>query len=164
MFYGDGDKFLVTCADRMPPMLASSAASVERVVGRCVSRRREIQAAYVFGSTITGRTRPDSDVDVAVLLDRRVRPTGMLSYRLGLMADLGSALRRVDVDVVILNEASPLLAHRVLSQGHCVFERSASARVQFHVRTAARYSDLLPMFRTHLQYLKKSVRRSRVVG
>jgi hypothetical protein len=129
-----------------------------------VSGRREIQAAYIFGSVAAGRARPDSDVDIAVLVDRRVPPARMLAYRLKLMTDLGSALRRSDVEVVILNQAPPLLAHRVLSKGKLVFERSASARVRFQVRTASRYFDLIPMFETHIRYLKKSVRGGRQVG
>jgi hypothetical protein len=40
------------------------------------------------------------------------------------MSELGAALHRSDVDVVVLNDASPLLAHRVLSTGRLVFERS----------------------------------------
>ena len=139
-------------------------SSIKRAVKRCVSVRKEIQAAYVFGSVATGRARPDSDIDVAVLVDRNVRPSQFLEYRLELMADLGSALQRFNVDVVVLNEATPLLAHRVLSQGKLVFERSASARVRFQVQTASRYLDLIPMFETLIRYLKKSVREGRVIG
>ena len=145
-------------------MRATDFSSVKRAVVRCVSDRREIQAAYVFGSIAAERARVDSDVDIAVLVDRRIRPAQMLKYRLKLMGDLGSALRRSDVEVVILNEAPPLLAHRILSQGKLVFERSASARVEFQVRTASRYFDLIPMFETHIRYLKKSAREGRVVG
>jgi predicted nucleotidyltransferase len=144
--------------------MAEDSSSISRAVARRLAKRREIQAAYIFGSVATGRARPGSDVDVAVLVDRRVRPSQMLKYRLRLMADLGSALRRSDVEVVILNDASPLLAHRVLSRGKLVFERSASARVQFQVRTAGRYLDLIPMFETHIRYLKKKVREGRIVG
>ena len=144
-------------------MVAPDFSSIKRAVVRCVSRRREIQAAYVFGSVAAGRARVDSDVDIAVLVPR-IPPSRMLKYRLKLMADLGSALHRSDVDVVILNEAPPLLAHRVLSQGKLIFERSASARIQFQVKTASRYFDLIPMFETHIRYLKKSVREGRVVG
>jgi predicted nucleotidyltransferase len=96
-----------------------------------VATHTEIQAAYVFGSVVAGRARQNSDLDVAVLVDHRVTAQGMLKYRLKLMADLGSALHRSDVEVVILNQASPLLAHRVLSRGSLVFERSASERVRF---------------------------------
>lgn len=145
-------------------MGATDFASIARAVVRCVSGRREIQAAYVFGSVAAGRTRADSDVDIAVLVDRRVRPAHTWAFRVKLMGDLGSALHRSDVEVVILNEAPPLLAHRILSQGKLVFERSASARVEFQVRTASRYFDLIPMFETHIRYLKESVREGRVVG
>jgi hypothetical protein len=88
----------------------------------------------------------------------------MFQYRLDLMANLGAALRRSDVDVVILNEAPPLLAHRVLSKGKLVFERSASARVRFQVMTANRYADMVPAFETYLKYLKKSIREGRIIG
>ena len=145
-------------------MAAVNLASIEKAVRRCVSLRPEIQAAYIFGSVATGRARPDSDIDIAVLTDGRVRPANMLKYRLRLMADLSSALHRPDVEVVILNEATPLLSHRVLSQGRLVFERSASARVRFQVRTASRYFDLIPMFETHIHYLKKSVREGKIIG
>ena len=43
-----------------------------QAVSRVVSRRPEIQAAYIFGSVAHGRTHPDSDIDIAVLLGRRI--------------------------------------------------------------------------------------------
>src|SRR3989442_10314521 len=140
------------------------SSAVERAVARCTSRRREVLAAYVFGSVARRRTRRDSDVDVAVLLARPLRSSRSLPYRLKLMTDLGSALHRSDVEVVILNDASPWLAHRILSTGRLVFERSASARVRFQVSTASRYGDLIPMFETHIRYLKRRVREGRIVG
>ena len=144
--------------------MAADLSSITRAVSRCVAKRPEIQAAYVFGSVASGRARADSDVDVAVLIDRRVPPGRILKYRLKLMADLGAALRRSDVDAVILNEASPLLAHRVLSQGTLVFERSAPARVRFQTKTASLYLDLIPIFETYIRYLKRNVREGRIVG
>lgn len=137
---------------------------MRQAVLRCVATRPAIEAAYVFGSVANGRTRSSSDVDVAVLLSRHVRTAQILKYRLALIADLGSALHRPDVDLVILNEAPPLLAHRILSRGKLVFERSPSARIRFQVKTASRYFDLIPMFETHIRYLKKSVREGRIVG
>src|SRR5215475_11899190 len=107
-------------------MASNDLASIERRVVSCVSKKREIHAAYVFGSVMSGRTRRDSDVDIAVLLDDRMTPSRRFQYRLKLMAELGSALHRSDIDLVILNEASPLLAHRVLSKGNLVYEGSAS--------------------------------------
>jgi predicted nucleotidyltransferase len=144
--------------------VASDLPALTRAIGRAVSKRREIQAAYVFGSAVTGRTRADSDVDVAVLLRKSLPATRALDYRLKLMTDLGAALHRSDVEVVILNDAPTLLAHRVLSKGRLVYERSASARVRFQVRTAALYADLVPLLETHIRYLKKHARSGRLSG
>jgi predicted nucleotidyltransferase len=36
-------------------------------VERSMCSRQEILAAYIFGSVATGRTRPDSDIDIGVL-------------------------------------------------------------------------------------------------
>jgi predicted nucleotidyltransferase len=141
-----------------------SFASIKRAVKQCLKDRKEIQAAYVFGSAAKGRMRRDSDIDIAVLLDTKIKPSRFLEYRLALMSDLGRALHRSNVDVVILNEATPLLAHRVLSQGKLVVEGSSSARIRFQVQTASRYLDLIPMFDTHIRYLKKSVQEVRIVG
>ena len=74
------------------------------------------------------------------------------------MADLGSELHRADVDLVLLNDASPLLAHRVLSKGRLVFERSRSVRVRFQVLTASRYADVIPMYETQIRYMKRQAR------
>ena len=144
--------------------MLSAVPAIRRAIARSVSKRREIQAAYLFGSVATGRTRADSDLDVAVLLGRRLGSRHLLNYRLKLMTDLGAALHRSDVEVVILNDAPPLLAHRILSQGQLVFERSASARVRFQVRIAALYADLVPLFETQIRYLKKHAREGRIGG
>ena len=133
-------------------------------VAACVSRRKDVQAAYIFGSVASGRARVDSDIDIAVLLARRLPPARTLSYRLKLMADLGAALRRSDVEVVILNDAAPLLAHRVLARGKLVYEQSASARVRFQVQTASRYFDMIPTLEMYIRSTKQHVREGRIVG
>src|SRR5207244_10501230 len=89
--------------------------STMEAISRCFSSKREVLAAYIFGSTATGRTRKHSDIDIAVLLSDDVRPSRFFQYRLTLMAVLGSVLHSPDVVVVILNQAATLLPHRVFS-------------------------------------------------
>jgi predicted nucleotidyltransferase len=123
-----------------------------------------VQAAYIFGSQARGRARHDSDVDVAVLVDQTGRRRDPLRLRLQLMAEVGAALGRSDVDLILLNDAPPLLAHRVLSEGRLVFQRSAAARVRFQVKTAREYSDLIPVLDARLTHLKARLRMSDTVG
>ena len=106
-------------------------------------RRDGVVAAYVFGSVGRGEERPDSDVDVAVLLAEA--PPATLE---GLRGDLAEALERLvgrDVDLVILNGAPADLVHRVLRDGRLVLETDRGARVRFEVRRRQEYFDLLPI-------------------
>jgi predicted nucleotidyltransferase len=110
------------------------------------------------------RARPDSDIDIAVLVGRRIPDARALRYRLKLSVELGAALHRSDVQLVILNDASPLLAQRVLSRGALVFERAHAARVRFQVQTASRYADMVPTMERYVRRLKQDVREGRVGG
>ena len=138
--------------------------SIERAVKSRLASRREVLAAYIFGSVASGRARPDSDVDIAVLVSDKIMRGDSFKYRLGLVAVLMDALKRDDVDLILLNEAPPLLAHRVLSKGKLVLERSASVRVAFQVRTVNRYLDTQPMRNLFLDRLKKDAREGKILG
>ena len=128
---------------------------VKRQLSAFLATRREILAAYLFGSFASDRARPDSDIDIAVVVDEKNLRPNSLKYRLALMAELGSVLGRSDVDLVLMNEAPPALAQNIITKGRLIFERSRSARVAFQVRTLNVFMDTEPMRRLHLHYLKR---------
>ncbi|RLT39931.1 MAG: nucleotidyltransferase domain-containing protein [Chloroflexi bacterium] len=111
----------------------------------------DIVAAYLFGSQATGRVHPGSDVDIAVLLDEDALPqtTGwggpLLSRRLDLIA-AAERFADCEVDVITLNNASPLLSFEVLRKGRLLYEGNRRERVEFEVQTGKNYADLLPMY------------------
>lgn len=119
--------------------------SIKEAVLKCLENYPEVSASYVFGSVATGRTHSGSDVDIAVLVEPSIMTSDAFRYRLKLMADLMAALGRDDVDLILLNEANPLLAHRILRDGRLILERSSSDRVRFQVRAFNRYLDTQPM-------------------
>ena len=118
----------------------------------------------MFGSVAQGQTHARSDVDVAVLVSDEVMKSDPFRYRLKLMTDLMSALRRNDVDLILLNQAPPLLSHRVLRDGKLILERSASARVRFQVHTVNQYFDTQPMRDLYLAHLKRDVQEGKIFG
>lgn len=138
--------------------------SIERALTKFLESRSEVQAAYLFGSLVTGRARQDSDVDIAILVSKEAMGRDPFQYRLDFMAELMGILKRDDVDLILLNQAPPLLAHRVLKRGKLIFERSASARVAFQVRTVNRYLDTQPMRNLYLAYMKKDAREGKIFG
>ena len=109
--------------------------------------RGDVLVAYLFGSAARDEMRPDSDVDVAVLIDQSVGSAPsrltLASMRANLQADLQEAVHR-PVDLVVLNHASPDLVHRVLRDGVILVERDRSARIRFEVGARNEYFDVLP--------------------
>ena len=108
-----------------------------------VMERHPVVCAYLFGSQASGRTSPLSDVDVAVLLEPGVEAPSLVQADIA--SDLMLALRRSDVDVVVLGAVAPLLAHRAISTGRLVFCRDDAARVRFEVATRRQYFDTQPL-------------------
>ena len=117
-------------------LLTSLAAAIQP--------REEILEAYLFGSRATGATHAHSDVDVAVYLADR-RPTGSaFGYAADLSAVLMAALGTNRVDVVVLNDASPLLYHRVLRDGERILSRDLRATTTREGYALSRYCDYVP--------------------
>jgi predicted nucleotidyltransferase len=81
----------------------------------------EALAIYAFGSFARGDERPDSDLDLAVLL----LPKAQIPDKLGLMADLSRAVGR-EVDLVSLREASLDLVSDLLREGRQLLVRRPS--------------------------------------
>jgi predicted nucleotidyltransferase len=118
--------------------------------------------AYLFGSQAEGRARSSSDVDIAVLLPPEAGEADQLDIQLKLAGELSSVLGRNDLDLVVLNEASPLLAHEIVNNGRVLFEDPATKpAVDFAVYTAARYADSEHFRRLSREYMRERMERQR---
>lgn len=106
--------------------------------------REEILDAYLFGSTATGTARAHSDIDVAVYLRDPRPPASIFGYAADLTAALMRCLNANRVDVVVLNDAPPLLYHRVLRDGVRILSRDLRATTTREGRALSRYCDFLP--------------------
>jgi len=109
--------------------------------------RPEIREAYLFGSCARGDSNPESDIDIAVYLDRGSAPDRHFGYAAELAAVLMTALRRNGVEVVVLNDAPPLLYHRVLRDGIRLLARSLPETTTREGSALSRYCDYVPQLR-----------------
>lgn len=108
--------------------------------------RPEVVAVFVFGSTARGAAGPLSDVDIAVLLTAAAAHLHRADeYKARLLADLMSALETRDLDLVLLNEAPPLLSHRVLRDGVLLHVTDERALADFRFRSLQTYLDTKPL-------------------
>jgi len=109
--------------------------------------------AYIFGSVARDEASTRSDVDLA-LLYRGTPPATLEGLGIDVADELNEALKR-QVDVVVLNRASPDLVHRVLRDGILLVENDRSARVRFEVKSRNDYFDVLPYLREYRRYARE---------
>ena len=120
-----------------------------------LENRPEIIVSYLLGSQGSGTGSPLSDIDIGILVDKIMAVEKTYGYRAELSAELISCLKNNQVDVVILNEAPPLLAHRVVRDGIILHCKSESERTAFEVKTFQQYVDTAPLPKRQMKYLKK---------
>jgi predicted nucleotidyltransferase len=106
-------------------------------------------SAYLFGSHAEGTPHRESDVDVGVLLAHDLYPGAgdRFDARVRLGAFLVGALGSNLVDVVVLNEAPPLLGRRIVSSGRRVFCSDEELDHAFVRDVQLRAADVEPFLR-----------------
>jgi predicted nucleotidyltransferase len=114
--------------------------AVERL-GQALTEIAEVRLAFLFGSRGRGRARPDSDFDIGILLDEQAAREDRGAIVRRIAARLGYVVSSALLDLVVLNDAPPLLRHRVLRDGVVLLQRSPEERVRFAVRTIREYQD-----------------------
>ncbi|MEM9696096.1 MAG: nucleotidyltransferase domain-containing protein [Myxococcota bacterium] len=115
-------------------------------VACAVAASPAVAAAWVFGSLARNEARPDSDLDVALLL--RDREATAVTCRRAIQ-DLAARLETVSrrrVDLVVLTLNDPIIAHRVLSEGRLVLDADPERRIDFSSDALARYFDWAPRY------------------
>jgi predicted nucleotidyltransferase len=119
--------------------------------------RAEILAVYLFGSSL--RKAHPHDIDIAVLLARPLRDERRypFGYTAAITTELISLLHTDVVDVVILNNASPLLMMQVLKTGTLLYSRDERARLEYEKRMRDTYIDTAPLRRIKEYYLRKKL-------
>lgn len=103
----------------------------------------KVSAAWLFGSVATGKDRPDSDIDIAILFIEGLDKQTRFDMRLAIAAELSSLTGR-EVDVIDM-QASPLfLQHQVRRSGYLLFEKNHAYRVDYDVKSRRQYLDFSP--------------------
>ena len=108
-----------------------------------------VASVYLYGSAARGQAHAESDIDVAVLLDRasfpcREQRTG---ERVQLTAELIHVLGNNDVDLVILNDVPPGLGRHAVTEGVRVYVADPGADHAFCRDVQLRAADLEPFLR-----------------
>jgi uncharacterized protein len=99
-------------------MRTADSGLIERL--EAVLRRRPVRLAVLFGSVASGKSRRESDVDVAIL---ESEGDGGKDDQLTLTGELALAAD-ADIDLVRIETASTLLKWQIATKGVLIWESS----------------------------------------
>lgn len=114
-------------------------ARVDQSQLKDIARRHGILLLLQFGSTVTGHARPDSDLDLAVLVEHMPATLGEHG---NLAADLQSIAGDRQVDLSFINRADSLFLKKILER--CVLLYGSPRRLhELKMYAYRRYQDHL---------------------
>lgn len=127
----------------------SGGTGVEAALVRALEdSTADVASAYLFGSFAEAREHRESDIDVGVLFAWASHPTAAERFDAGLRlaGALQAALGRV-VDLVVLNDAPPLLGRHAVTAGRRLLCRDARADHAYVRDVQLRAADVEPWLR-----------------
>lgn len=107
-------------------------------------------AAIVFGSQVRGGARPDSDIDVAVLMRDAAARQSLNHAVIDTLGRLAMQVQR-DVHLVDLELIGEDLRHSIFASGKRLFDRSQGRLHELHRSSAIAYVDA--------EYLRRMIDR-----
>ena len=112
----------------------------------------EVRAAYLFGSVAASTERPESDLDLAILLPRGEQLSS--GRKLDLHADL---VRRGfdDTDLVVLNDADLVTRFEAVRPNQPVYCAPDFSHGAYFSKTLRMYFDFQPYLRIHRKAYKR---------
>lgn len=93
--------------------------------------------AYIFGSYAKESERENSDIDVAIYLKNHIDTYEYLNMKM----ELSEALKR-EVDLIILNDSSPLLKYEIYKNNILLFNHNKALENRYKVKTLFEYNDI----------------------
>lgn len=110
------------------------------IVKKCkniLMRYEDIIFVYIFGSYVQGKMRTDSDIDIAIYLEKKMDIETYIEIKM----HLSEACKR-EIDLIVLNDATPLLKYQIYKNNMLLFTRDKTIETSYKVKTLFEYSDM----------------------
>jgi len=115
---------------------------LNEIIQKTLEQEHGLVSIHLFGSQAKGTTRKWSDVDIALLYQYNSVPDRM--HQIQMQENLSEKLES-EVDLVYLNEASPIIGREILKHGKELKINHQKEYDQYVIRLLTEYADLKRM-------------------
>jgi len=114
-----------------------SISDMVKKLKETLTKHSDIVLVFLFGSFVRGDITSFSDLDIAIYFTGTVD-----SYRINDLREDISEMLGIEVDIVVLNTASPVIRMQVLKKGTLLINKDQRAYNENFVTTVKEYDDL----------------------
>ena len=115
-----------------------------------IAKKYDLKMILLFGSQVNGKSKPDSDFDIAYSANKPLN----LEQKLDLNSELVDCLKNDRVDQVDLKTASPLLLSEIAQNSRLVFGKQIDY-IKFKTRAFRVFTDSASLFRLQDSLVRK---------
>jgi predicted nucleotidyltransferase len=99
--------------------------------------KEDASLVFIFGSIVSGHITEQSDVDIAVLFSHKPKFQEILNTTDEVCRAIGR-----EIDLVVLNDSSPIIRMQVLKNGKLIKSKSHAVYNDFFIKALKEYDDL----------------------
>lgn len=96
----------------------------------------EIKLLYLFGSYASNQAQANSDIDLAVLLTKKISTVTRWEIQQKLALELN-----IDVDLIDLLSASTVMQNQIVNKGVCLYD-TGDYKIAFEMQVMSMYQHL----------------------
>jgi len=97
----------------------------------------KIKFAYIFGSSVKGNFRKESDIDIAVYIEEDID-----DYTIFMKAQEIAVKLNRDIDLVNLKKVSTVFAAQIIFTGELIICGDINKKMEFEMNTLSQYAKL----------------------
>ncbi len=112
-------------------------SSLEKQIIKYLSQEMGAVLIIIFGSSVTNKVRPDSDIDIAFLSENKPVSIDIFSS-----AQQLSYLLKKDADLIDLAQVSPVMQVQILKNGKIIYDAKPYFRKEFFMLALKKYARL----------------------
>lgn len=113
-----------------------------------------VLAVMLFGSVARGEARPDSDVDICLVLEPTPPPEGRREP--SVLTEKRLQYLHFDLDVKLFEQLPLYVRHQVLKEGRVLFVRDEDRLYGVALRAVKEFEDFKPRYREYLEAVSRA--------